>query len=264
MRLSSSRHTDDNLILEQKLQLGEFAEHIKVERNKRAKRLALRLDTKDRKIRLVVPARASIRKTQEFLDLSADWIYHTLSQIPQGVPFENGQIIPLIGVDTALKISLDKTLKRTSIILKEKELIVSTNKDNPSTRIERYLKKMAKDYISELAHIKAAHVKKSIHSISIRDTKSRWGSCSTDGRLSFSWRLIFAPPYAFDYVVAHEVAHLIHMDHSANFWNACESLCDDYKKGKSWMRKHGHSLMKYGHEDTKPYEQIKSLKHLEE
>lgn len=243
-----SRHDQDIHKLQRALQLGDLADFIKVERNNRAKRLALRLDTKDRKVRLVVPPRASIRKTQEFLDLNANWIYDRLNELPQPVPFKHGRIIPLLGVDTHINISLDKTLKRTSILLKNNKLIVSTNKEDPASRIERYLKKAAKDHISELAHIKAAHIGKTIAAISIRDTKSRWGSCSTDSRLSFSWRLIFAPFNAFDYVIAHEVAHLQHMDHSKNFWKVCESLCDDYKGGKKWMRSHGHSLMRFGAE----------------
>jgi len=244
--LLSSQHHQDSYKLQQSLQLGDLAEFITVERNKRAKRLALRLDTKERKVRLVVPQRASIRKTQEFLDLNANWIYDRLDELPQPVPFKDGSIIPLLGVDTRIKITLDPTLKRTSISLKNNELIIFTNKDDPSARIERYLKKAAKDHISELAHLKAAHCGKTIAAISIRDTKSRWGSCSTDARLSFSWRLIFAPLCAFDYVIAHEVAHLQHMDHSKNFWKACEALCDDYKNGKKWMRTHGHSLMRFG------------------
>jgi hypothetical protein len=79
----------------------------------------------------------------------------------------------------------------------------------------------------------------------VREKKSRWGSCSSDDHLSYSWRLIFAPPAALDYVVAHEVAHLVHMNHSKAFWNLCRSLSHDFVNGQYWMKNHGHELMRY-------------------
>ena len=110
---------------------------------------------------------------------------------------------------------------------------------------KRYLKKLVKDEISILAHEKATKIDQTINKIHVRDTKTRWGSCSEDGNLNFSWRLIFAPYESLDYVVGHEVAHLEHLDHSKAFWSVCRKLSDDFVEGKYWMQAHGSELMRY-------------------
>lgn len=79
-------------------------------------------------------------------------------------------------------------------------------------------------------------------SVTVRDQKSRWGSCSSRGTLSFNYRLMFAPPRVLDYVVVHELCHLTHMNHSKDFWNMVERIMPDYKLYKSWLREHGHEL----------------------
>jgi hypothetical protein len=125
---------------------------------------------------------------------------------------------------------------------------VLTNKIDPSARIRRFLIDFARERIAEMTYEKAAMIRRKVTDVEVRDTRSRWGSCGDDGRICFSWRLIFAPLKALDYVVGHEVAHLLHMDHSDNFWNACERLCKDYEFGKNWMRDNGHDLMRFGQE----------------
>ena len=100
--------------------------------------------------------------------------------------------------------------------------------------------------MQNLVHEKAAEIGKDVTSVSLRDTKSRWGSCSSNGSISLSWRLIFAPWDAMDYVVAHEVAHLIHMNHGKDFWALCATLSANYSTGKKWMRTNGHELMCFG------------------
>jgi predicted metal-dependent hydrolase len=130
--------------------------------------------------------------------------------------------------------------------LKKEEILVLTNKTDPAPRIRRFLMDEAKKRIEELAAEKATLLRRRINSLQVKDTKSRWGSCSEDGDISFSYRLIFAPAKAMDYVVAHEVAHLMHMDHSDNFWRTCENLCWDYEFGKQWMSENGYDLMRFG------------------
>jgi predicted metal-dependent hydrolase len=82
--------------------------------------------------------------------------------------------------------------------------------------------------------------------VSVRDTSSRWGSCSSTGRLSYSWRLILAPPFVLDYLAAHEVAHLVEMNHSARFWRVVRSVCPDMERAKAWIDAHGADLHRYG------------------
>lgn len=213
--------------------------------NARAKRMALRVDVKARKVNLVLPKRASMRAAYKFALEHKYWIREKISKFPDVVSFQHGVVIPILGEDITINVQIDETLKRTSIELKNNELLVLTNKDDPASRIKRFIIALAKERLSALAHEKAEMAGKTIAKIDVKDTSSRWGSCSSDAKLCFSWRLIFAPYDAFDYVVAHEVAHLTHMDHSANFWNHCADLCKDYTRGKTWMKRHSGELIRY-------------------
>lgn len=223
----------------------EISPNLVVKINPRAKRLALRVDPRGNKVNLVVPKRTSMINAYRFADKNSVWIREKLEELPQPIRLEDGAVIPLFGQNLAIKVTYDKTLKKTDITLINNEILVKTNKEDPNPRIVRYLKKIALERLSALAHEKAARINKAITKIDVKDTSSRWGSCSHDAKLSFSWRLIFAPHTAFDYVVAHEVAHLQVMDHSPAFWEACEALCEDYSTGKSWMKHHGGELVRY-------------------
>ena len=217
--------------------------HLKI--NPRAKRMALRVDPKKNRINLVIPKRASMRSAYQFALENKYWIREKLAELPEKVEFTHGTIFPILGEDIEIKVTYDQSLKRTSIELKNNELLISTNKEDPTVRIKRFIINLAKERLSALAHEKAAMIDKKIQQVDVKDTTSRWGSCSHEGKISFSWRLIFAPPHAFDYVVAHEVAHLRVMDHSPAFWSQCEALCEDYSGGKAWMRRHSGELIKY-------------------
>ncbi len=219
---------------------------VQVKRSKKAKRVALRLDPVERVINLVVPQRMSLEKAYFFAMEHEQWVRSTLENLPPPIPFTDGTILPVFGDTLTLDIRLDETLKRTTTKLHGDILKVRTYQTDPTNRITTYLKKIAHAGLSDLASDKAEQISKTIKNVSVRDTKSRWGSCSQDGNISFSWRLMFAPYHAIDYVVAHEVAHMIHMDHSKSFWNVCEALSCDYKEGKRWMKMHGNELMRYG------------------
>lgn len=208
--------------------------------------MALRLDVKSREMHLILPKRVSLKKAVNFAYAHENWIVDQLAGLPVPVPFENGAVLPLFGRDVLLRVICDPALKTTKIDLRDDELLVSTYLENPAGRITRYLKGLAREALTGLAHEKAVQIKKTIKSIQIRDTKSRWGSCGHDGRLSFSWRLILAPPDSMDYVAAHEVAHTVRMNHTPEFWALCEELSVDFSAGKGWMRGNGHSLMRYG------------------
>ena len=219
---------------------------LRLKPSKRAKRIALRLDNKNRIMNLVLPERISLERAENFARQHALWIAQRMKALPQMIPFENGAVIPLLGRQITLHINYDVTLTKTDISLVNNNLFVSTNKPDPTSRIIRFIKKEAQDTMSNLAHEKAAEIDKQVKSVTLRDTKSRWGSCSSDGSISLSWRLIFAPWESMDYVIAHEVAHLIHMNHSKAFWAQCAALSEDYSTGKKWMREHGHTLLRYG------------------
>ena len=176
-----------------------------------------------------------MRRAQAFAEGHESWMQEKLGALPPRVSFEHGSYIPVLGIRTEIRIHHETGLKVTKITLEDGVLHVRTNKDDPSVRIIRFLKALIKDELSILSHEKVARIGKKIASVSVRDTKSRWGSCSSDNNLSYSWRLVFAPPEAFDYVVAHEVAHLKHLNHSRRFWDLCEELSDNFDEGKYWM-----------------------------
>jgi predicted metal-dependent hydrolase len=225
--------------------LSRIHRKLKLRISKRAKRLSLRLDNKTHEMHLIMPARASYNKAYEFARQHKSWIREKLDLLPEPIYLQHGEKIPIFGHNVTIKINYDEELRKTDIVLKNNKLIVSTNKEDPSGRILRFLKECAKEEIKEMAEKKAKKINRKIKGLQVRDTKSRWGSCGPDGKLSFSWRLIFAPYYALDYVVAHEVAHLVHMNHSPKFWELCTRLSTDYSTGKNWMKEHGHTLMRY-------------------
>ena len=98
-----------------------------------------------------------------------------------------------------------------------------------------------------LVHAKAARVERSVKRITVRDSRSRWGSCGPDGGMSFSWRLVFAPAEVLDYLVAHEVAHLVHMNHGPRFWALARTLCDGpIEAPQAWLKANGETLLQYG------------------
>lgn len=226
--------------------LQDISPRLRPRISKRAKRIALRLDTRSHEMHLVIPPRASLKKALDFAYNHQSWIREKLSALPAPVPFDDGAVIPLFDENVTLDIYCDTALKKTTISLKNNTLSIKTNKEDPSGRIARYLKDMACERLGAVSSEKAETIGKTVKQVQVRDTKSRWGSCSPDGTLSFSWRIIFAPAAAFDYLVAHEVAHLVHKNHGPQFWSLCEELCDDYRTGKKWLRDHGHSLMRYG------------------
>ena len=220
--------------------------HVQVRRSDRARRMALRLDTKERVFHLVVPKGVSLRRAEAFAEGHESWMQEKLRALPPLIGFSHGTKIPVLGQQTLIHVHREADLRQTKIVLEDQVLHVRTNKDDPSVRITRFLKELIREELQIVAREKAARIGKVVQSVSVRDTKSRWGSCSSDGNLSFSWRLIFAPYAAFDYVVGHEVAHLQHLDHSKAFWNLCRDLSDDFVEGEYWMRNHGHELMRYG------------------
>ncbi len=219
---------------------------VTVRRSKRAKRVALRLDPSEQVVNLVVPHRMPLKRAYYFAEEHTDWVRQTLKALPRPIPFRHGTKLPFFGDTLRLSIKIDPTLRRTTIEHDVDVLRVHTYLEDPTSRIKAYLKKLALEGLSDMASDKADKIGKRISSISVRDTKTRWGSCSHDKSLCFSWRLIFAPYEAIDYVVAHEVAHLKYMDHSKKFWALCQDLSYDYVEGKYWMQNQGNDLMRYG------------------
>lgn len=219
--------------------------HIFVKISPKAKRLALRLDGRARRVNLVIPPRASLKKAYEFAELNQNWIHEKINALPRPVPYTDGIILPIMGVNRTLRI-IKSDIKTTKIELTSDALIVTSPHDDIAPRIGRYLRNLALEKMGELAHAKASTLNKKLTKLVVRDMKSRWGSCSIDGRMTLSWRLIFAPFSSIDYVISHEAAHLIHPNHGRQFWELCENLSLDFKQGHDWMQKNGSALSRFG------------------
>ena len=216
--------------------------------NPRAKRLSLRADSRKGHIRLVIPPRCPDRKALEFTHSHRQWIETTLANMPQSEPLTHGALIPLLGTDREIVI-IHHNKAQTDILITETQIRVMTRRNDPTRNILNFLKETAEHTMRPMVNDKAAKLGHFEPSLSLRDTKSRWGSC--DGRrkkIMLCWRLVFAPIEIIDYVVAHEVAHLKHMDHSHRFWAQCQALCEsDMQKSRQWLADNGARLLRIGH-----------------
>ena len=198
-----------------------------------------------------MPPRGNQVAAREFAQLHGGWIAARLGRLPKAAPFQSGTLVPLRGVPHRL---VHRAGERGTVWTEvrdsgEKILCVAGAAEHIERRIHDYLKReVRKDlHKAALAYAQALGVK--VKRLSIRDQSSRWGSCTSAGSLSFSWRLILAPSYVLDYLAAHEVAHLVEMNHSARFWKVVARVCSHVERAKSWLDTHGNDLHRYGIQD---------------
>lgn len=225
------------------LTLGEQPVSIAVRRNKRARRIAIRIDPAKDLPELVLPARASEAEGLAFLRSRTRWLLDRLSALPPRMPFEDGAVLPLRGEPH--RIAHDPAARR-GVWAQDGRIVVSGRAEHLSRRLHDWLRREAKVAIAPRAHAKAALLDKTPARITIRDQKSRWGSCSSGGSLSFNWRLVLAPDPVLDYVVAHEVGHMAELNHSPAFWKTVDRLTPHAKGGRDWLRRNGDRLFRYG------------------
>ncbi len=219
-----------------------------VRRSDTARRFTLRIKAATRELLVTMPSRSSQATLKDFLERHEGWVQTRLQKIPDQVRFEDGALIPYKG---ELHRILHQPLARGTVRKGQDEagqalLLVSGDASHLARRVRDFLKKNAKSEL-ELAtfrHAQALNV--TIKRISIKDTTSRWGSCSSSGALSYSWRIIMAPPMVLDYLAAHEVAHRREMNHSARFWKIVYALFPDTDAAESWLKKNGSGLHHYG------------------
>ena len=225
------------------LEIGTHRLPLKIRRNRQARRICLRYSPTEHSVSLTLPQRVRLQEGYRFLNEKYDWLNETLNQAPKQRKLRPGITIPILGKPHKLRHDPDmpRSVKRT-----QGELIVSgPYKTHAPRRIQDALKALVRKEIQQMVEDKAALLGKKHGRITIRDTKTRWGSCSSEGNLSFCWRLVFAPREVLEYVVSHEIAHLKHMDHSPAFWATVEKLCPAYEAPKEWLRINAHELYQY-------------------
>jgi len=220
-----------------------LAAPVRLRRSARAKRLSLTIDMSSRTATLVLPGRTSQAAGLDFLSAHLDWVKERLEALPAAIPFLPGQQIPLLGEPHRL---LPVPGARRGVWIEDQTILVSGPEDFFARRVRDFLKTEAKRQIIARALPMAEKLDRAITGLRIGDPKSRWGSCTSSGKLAFSWRLILTPEPVLTYVVAHEVAHLREMNHSAKFWQWVERLNSDVRTPRVWLKQHGAGLYAYG------------------
>lgn len=209
----------------------------------RTRRLTLRVDAGRGLIQVVVPTGIPDAEVHRFLHRHDAWLRARLEALPPRLPFEDGAVVPVLGVDHAIS---HRPEMRGGTRCEDGLLLVGGQPEHLARRVRDFLVGEARREVGDRSRVKAAALGVRIAAVTVRDTRSRWGSCAANGRLSFSWRLILTPESVLDYVVAHEVAHLKEMNHSARFWAVCAGLTDDVKAPRAWLKANGARLLRYG------------------
>jgi len=223
--------------------LSDRSVPLEIVRHARAKRLSLSVDPASRQVRLVLPRRTSLTEALAFAERHSLWIEGQLDRLPERIPFEDGRVIPYLGDAHVIR---HRPEARRGVWRGAGAIWVSGFEDHVSRRVLDFLKREARREIGSRAEAMAGQVERAIRRISLRDTRTRWGSCSPDGNLNFSWRLVLAPEAVLDYVVAHEVAHLVHMNHGRGFWSLVQRLTGDAQAARRWLRLEGNDLHRFG------------------
>lgn len=233
---------DSKKITDHTLDIDGQAVPLRIRRNAQARRLILRIDENTGGAVVTIPKRTAMREGVEMARQKSAWIATQLKRRATPLPFIEGLEIPLLG--QILTVRHDPARRITHRT--ENEIIVCGRLEHLPRRLKDWLKAEARKELNTRADDKANIINQNISRITVRDTKSRWGSCSANGQLNFSWRLVLAPEYVLDYVVAHEVAHLIHHNHGPKFWALTSSLTEHMDQAKSWLNAHGRDLHRYG------------------
>ncbi len=221
---------------------------VAVKRVAGARRFTLRVRAADGAAVLTMPPRASLKSAWAFAERNAEWIGTRLAALPGRIALLPGTAVPLRGVDH--RVALDPTSLRRVQPGQDLDgapvLRVSARAPDPAAAVLAFLRGEARADLAAAVARHAAAVGRPVAGITLRDTRSRWGSCSSRGALNFSWRLILAPPLVLDYLAAHEVAHLVHMDHSGDFWRVTRGLAPLTDEAEAWLKRHGPGLHRYG------------------
>lgn len=226
---------------------------VEVRRHPRARRLTLRVSRTSGVVYLTMPRNTDLREADRFLARSLDWVRARLDGVPDAVPFRDGAVVPLRDVPHKLCFlghrSGGPVVEHTeSPDRRMPQLVISGSIEHAPRRLRDWLiAEAGRDLDARVAH-HARRLDVRPRRISLRDQRSRWGSCSSTGQLSFSWRLVLAPPLVLDYVAAHEVAHLAEMNHGPRFWKLVARTMPDLEHAKLWLRLRGLELYRYGEE----------------
>ncbi|MGA9600287.1 MAG: SprT family zinc-dependent metalloprotease [Methylocystis sp.] len=231
---------------------------VALRRSRAARRYTLRVRFAARDAVLTMPQRGSLCDARAFAERHAAWIATRLQRLPEAIPFLPGAVAPLRGVDHLLThrpeargVVWSEPLAAVGTLNERDDapefaLCVTGAVEHMHRRVSDFLKREARRDLEAAVARHTQALSLPARSVGLRDPVSRWGSCSSTGSLNFSWRLIMAPPFVLDYLAAHEVAHLVHLDHSPRFWALTRRLSSEVDGAEAWLTRQGSQLHKYG------------------
>ncbi|RYH04539.1 M48 family peptidase [Salipiger sp. IMCC34102] len=208
---------------------------VQMRRSSRARRLSLRVSRLDGRVTLTLPPRAPETQAMAFLREREDWLRGHLADVTPQQVAGLGTVIPVEGRERVVRTGTGRR-----VVVEEDTIRLPDGAG--ALAIQATLKTLARDRLAAASDRYAARLDRVYTKLTLRDTRSRWGSCTSAGGLMYSWRLIMAPPAVLDYVAAHEVAHLVEMNHAPAFWKVVEDLVPDYAHHRAWLREHGDRL----------------------
>lgn len=223
------------------LALGHPPIEITLRRSARARRFSLRVGQGDGRVTLSLPLRAREAEAMAFARTHEGWIRAALAKLPSPATLAFGAQIMLEGQSLTITPS-PAAGPRAPLHIDGTQLIAPNDPARLPARIAAYFKLRARDRLASASDFYAAQIGKTVTQITLRDTRSRWGSCSADGALMYNWRLIMAPPSVLNYVAAHEVAHLVEMNHAPAFWAVVSQLYPNWQVQRDWLKQHGAGL----------------------
>ena len=214
--------------------------------NPRARRVSVRICPTRREAIATAPSQRQLKRAVAFAAERATWIAQELGRLPQGVTLLPGARAPLRGVMHELAYERGRAAPRIEPGAPPLLIAPAPDPDLFEARLMRFFKAEARADLEARVAVHAHTLGVAPSRIQVKELRSRWGSCTVDGSLSFSWRVVLAPPFALDYLAAHEVAHLVEMNHSRRFWALVKKCLPDYERGRRWLHEHGSTLHAVG------------------
>lgn len=218
--------------------------------------VSVKVNARSRSYRLSLPASGPVltlpphgkwAEAESFLQRQHNWLAARLKRVPEAAVFADGGVVPLRGVDHRI-VATGKVRGRVEVGERDGEavLLVPGDPEHQARRLVDWFKEEALRDLVARTEFHAARLGVSVKAVRMRSQASRWGSCSSSGNINYNWRLVLAPPFVLDYVAAHEVAHLVEMNHSAAFWTTVKRTLPDMDRGRAWLKAHGRQLMAHG------------------
>jgi predicted metal-dependent hydrolase len=220
---------------------------VELRRSARASRIALRLHPSFASVELVVPQGTSVARAVAFLESRRGWIAAQAAKLPPRVDFRDGAVFPVLGRPHLLVgVGSGAGGRVPPFRIADGRVEVTGAPEHLARRTRTGLARQAAMLLRDKTQTLAATLDREVNQVTVGDAKTRWGNCASSGKIRYSWRLIFAPEPVMDYVVAHEVAHLVEMNHSLRFWRVVEQLRPGHAAERHWLKHHGAELLRYG------------------